>query len=89
MIRAKERIKIISALDVVDYVVVFPTDQLKNLIKTLQPDVLTKGSNYQQETVYGHEIVEQQGGRVALIPISDDISSTDIINQIKGGGSKL
>jgi D-beta-D-heptose 7-phosphate kinase/D-beta-D-heptose 1-phosphate adenosyltransferase len=88
VIRAKERIKIIGALDVVDYVVVFPTDQLKNLIKTLQPDVLTKGSNYQHETVYGHEIVEQYGGRVALIPISDDISSTDIINKIKGGKSE-
>lgn len=88
VIRAKERVKIIGALDVVDYVVVFPTDQLKWLIKTLQPDVLTKGGNYQQETVYGHEIVEQQGGRVALIPISDDISSTAIINQIKAGESE-
>ena len=89
VIHAKERVKIIGALDVVDYVVVFPTDQLKKLIETLKPDVLTKGGNYRQETVYGHEIVEQHGGRVALIPISDDISSTDIINRIKGGGPKL
>jgi D-beta-D-heptose 7-phosphate kinase/D-beta-D-heptose 1-phosphate adenosyltransferase len=83
VIRAKERIKIISALDVVDYVVVFATDQLKDLIQSLRPDVLTKGSNYKTEEVYGQEIVEKLGGRVVLIPVNDDISATRIISNIK------
>ena len=84
VIRAKERLKIISALDVVDYVVIFSTGELKDLIETLRPDVLAKGSNYKTEEVYGHEIVEGLGGRVVLIPVSEDISSTRIINDIKG-----
>ncbi len=84
VIKARERIKIISALDVVDYVVVFSTDKLKDLIEALRPDILTKGSNYKTEDVYGHEIVEKLGGRVVLIPVSNDISSTRIINNIKG-----
>ncbi|MGD2270468.1 MAG: D-glycero-beta-D-manno-heptose-7-phosphate kinase [Desulfobacterales bacterium] len=85
VISAKERVQIISALDVVDYVVVFSTGDLKDLIETLRPDVLTKGSNYKTGEIYGHEIVESLGGRVALIPVNDDISSTRIINNIRGG----
>ena len=83
VIQAEERVRILSALDVIDYVVVFSSHELTTLIETVQPDVLTKGSNYKHDTVFGHDIVEQYGGRVALIPISDDISSTKLINKIK------
>ena len=83
VIQAAERVRILCALDVTDYVVVFSGEELTALIETIQPDVLAKGSNYKHETVYGHEIVEHYGGRVALIPISDDISSTKLIDKIK------
>jgi len=83
VISAKERVRILSALDAVDYVVVFSSDDLESLIKILRPDVLTKGSNYTTEEVFGREIVEQLGGQVALIPVTENISSTSIINNIK------
>ena len=83
VISAKERVRILSALDTVDYVVVFSTQELKMLIEVTRPDVLTKGSNYTSEEVFGREIVEQFGGRVVLIPITENISSTRIINNIK------
>lgn len=79
----KERVQIISALDSVDYVTVFSSDKLFDLLATLRPDILTKGSNYTNETVLGHEIVEQLGGRVEIVPITEGISSSQIINQIK------
>jgi D-beta-D-heptose 7-phosphate kinase/D-beta-D-heptose 1-phosphate adenosyltransferase len=78
-----ERVRIISALDSVDYVVVFSTGQLDQIIATARPDVLTKGSNYQTADVYGRDLVEQHGGQVELIPITENISSTQIINNIK------
>jgi D-beta-D-heptose 7-phosphate kinase/D-beta-D-heptose 1-phosphate adenosyltransferase len=78
-----ERVRIISALDSVDYVVVFSAGELEQIIEAARPDVLTKGSNYQSADVYGHEIVEQHGGQVELIPITEDVSSTQIINNIK------
>ncbi len=83
VINARERVRILSALDTVDYVVVFSSQELKKLIEIIQPDVLTKGSNYTSEEVFGREIVEQFGGRVVLIPVTEDISSTRIINNIK------
>ena len=83
MIKAAERLRIISALDSVDYVVVFASDQLSQLIETLRPAVLTKGSNYKADTVLGRDIVERFGGRVEIIPVTENISATRIINSIK------
>ena len=85
VLTALERTRILAALDVVDYVTVFDTDKLTQLIEDLRPDVLTKGSNYKHETVFGHEIVEKHGGRIVLLPIDDSISATGIIDKIKKG----
>ena len=83
VIRAEERVRILSALDSVDYVVVFSANELEKLIEIVQPDVLAKGSNYASTEVFGHERVEALGGRVVLIPVTENISSTRIINTIK------
>lgn len=83
VISAEERVRVLSALDAVDYVVVFASEELESLIEIIHPDVLTKGSNYTTEEVYGRELVEQYGGKVALIPVVENISSTRIINNIK------
>ncbi len=85
VIAARERVRILSALDSVDYVIIFSSDELGHLIETLQPDVLTKGSNYAPEEVSGYEIVERLGGRVVLFPVTDGLSSTGIINTIRKG----
>ena len=83
VIRAEERVRILSALDSVDYVVVFSSNELEKLIEIIQPDVLTKGSNFAASEVFGLEQVEALGGRVVLIPVTENISSTRIINTIK------
>jgi D-beta-D-heptose 7-phosphate kinase/D-beta-D-heptose 1-phosphate adenosyltransferase len=83
VISARERVRVISALDTVDYVVVFSSQELSKLIEIIRPDVLTKGSNYTSEEVFGRELVEQLGGRVVLIPVTEKISSTRIINNIR------
>ena len=78
VINAGERVGILSALDSVDYVVVFATHELDAVIKAIRPDILTKGSNYESEDVAGRQIVEIYGGRVELIPITEEISSSQI-----------
>jgi D-beta-D-heptose 7-phosphate kinase/D-beta-D-heptose 1-phosphate adenosyltransferase len=83
VIGATERVRILSALDSVDYVVVFATSELDNVIGAIQPDVLTKGNDYESAEILGRNIVESYGGRVERIPISEEISATQIINSIK------
>jgi D-beta-D-heptose 7-phosphate kinase/D-beta-D-heptose 1-phosphate adenosyltransferase len=83
IIRENERLRIISALDSVDHVIIFSSHELNDVIEAVRPAVLTKGSNYGTEAVRGREIVERYGGRVEIIPITENISSTSIINSIK------
>ena len=83
VIGATERVQILSALDSVDYVVVFATNELNSVIGAIQPDVLTKGNDYDSVKVLGRKIVEDYGGRIELIPITEEISAAQIINSIK------
>jgi len=83
LIHAAERVRILSAMESVDYVVVFPTQELDRVIEAVRPDVLTKGSNYETDQVLGREVVERCGGRVALIPVTESISASRIIDTIK------
>ncbi len=85
IITAQERVRVISALDTVDYVTLFSTNELSNLIEAIRPDILTKGSNYTNEAVLGREVVERWGGRIVLVPMTEAISSSRVINQIKHG----
>ena len=83
LIRATERVRILSAMDSVDYVVVFPTQELERVLEAVRPDVLTKGSNYETDEVLGREVVERYGGRVALIPVTESVSASRIIDTIR------
>ncbi len=87
IIRAQERLQIMSALDCVDYVTMFSTNELESIIEAIRPDILAKGSNYTTEAVLGRDIVEGFGGRVELIPVTKAVSSSQIIKQIKTNSS--
>jgi D-beta-D-heptose 7-phosphate kinase/D-beta-D-heptose 1-phosphate adenosyltransferase len=78
----KDRAGIISALESVDFVIVFSDITPLRLIEELRPDVLVKGGNYAPEEVVGRREVERYGGRVALIPTIDTASSSQIIKEI-------
>lgn len=78
-----ERIRTLCALESIDFVVVFASEDLEALIDAVRPDVLTKGSNYADAEVACRDAVERHGGRIALIPVTGDLSTTGIINSIK------
>jgi D-beta-D-heptose 7-phosphate kinase/D-beta-D-heptose 1-phosphate adenosyltransferase len=71
----------------VDYVTLFDSAQLPELLAALKPDILTKGSNYPEEQVAGREVVVGYGGQVSLVPITEPTSVSDLIDRIRGGGS--
>ena len=83
VISARERVRTLCALESVDLVVVFATRELERLIDIVKPDVLTKGGNYAADEVVGRQRVEAHGGRVALIPISEGVSASRVIEQIR------
>ena len=74
---------LLAALSFVDAVILFSEETPINLISRLLPDVLAKGGDYEIETIVGHEIVQNNGGEVILVPFVDGFSSTIIIDKIK------
>ena len=83
IIDEQSRAILLAALSFVDAIVLFSEVTPLKLISTLLPDVLAKGGDYEIETIVGHEIVQQNGGKVKLVPFVDGFSSTTIIDKIK------
>lgn len=77
------RARILAAFECVDYVIIFEEDTPINLIKTIDPDVLVKGGDYQIENIVGYEYVTKNGGKVVTLPFLEGHSTTEIIHKIK------
>ncbi len=70
----------------VDFVVLFGEDTPYNLIKTLQPDILIKGSDYKPEDIVGYDIVKAKGGEVRTLDFLPGFSTSAIEKKILQGG---
>jgi len=83
ILNEKERVEVIAALEVVNYVTVFDEETPHSLISRLLPDVLVKGGDWQLNEIVGRAEVERAGGKVLSLPFLEGYSSTDIIERIK------
>lgn len=79
----ESRAMILAALQFVNTVVLFEEDTPYNLIKTVQPDFLVKGSDYRAKEIVGYDIVSAKGGEVVTIDFLNGHSTTGIVNRIK------
>jgi D-beta-D-heptose 7-phosphate kinase/D-beta-D-heptose 1-phosphate adenosyltransferase len=77
-----ERALVLAALEMVDYVIIFDTDEPKPIIEKIIPDVLVKGEDW-AHYVSGREVVEANGGKVVLAPLVAGLSTTNIAEKIK------
>jgi rfaE bifunctional protein nucleotidyltransferase chain/domain len=76
---AEERAEILSALEDVDAVVIFPERDVRALIRELRPDVHAKGTDYAADTVPERDVVAECGGRVEIVGDPKDHSASEII----------
>ena len=83
IVNEQSRAILLSALNFVDAIIIFPEENPLNLISNLMPDVLAKGGDYEISTIVGHEMIQENGGEVILIPFVDGFSSSNIITKIK------
>jgi D-beta-D-heptose 7-phosphate kinase/D-beta-D-heptose 1-phosphate adenosyltransferase len=68
----EDRKKVLEALDCVDEVIIFDEDTPYELIKQIQPDIITKGGDYKtKDDVVGNDLAE-----VVLIPFLEGYSTT-------------
>jgi rfaE bifunctional protein nucleotidyltransferase chain/domain len=83
---AAERAEIVSAIDGVDYVIIFSEPTVENLLLALKPDIHAKGTDYREDSVPERNIVLSYGGKVAIVGDPKDHSTRDIIASIKQSG---
>ena len=80
---ALERAEIISAIEGIDYVIIFSDPTVENLLLTLKPDIHAKGTDYTEDNVPEKDIVLSYGGKVAIVGDPKDHSTRDLIKTIK------
>ncbi len=78
-----QRARVLAALGCVDGIVLFGEDTPLNLITTLQPDVLVKGADWQEDEIVGAAEVKAGGGRVERIAFTSQVSTTALIERIR------
>ncbi len=80
-----QRMKMLVALECVDWVMPFTEDTPQQVIAQLLPDILVKGGDYSDITaIAGHKEVIDNGGEVKILTLIDGHSTSKIIEMIKG-----
>ena len=77
-----DRMELISGLEPVDLVISFEEETPFNVINALLPDIITKGGDYNPDTVVGADVVTEHGGEVVIINFEAGYSSTSIIEKL-------
>lgn len=80
---AAERAEILAALEDVDAIVVFDEPDVQSLIREIRPDVHAKGTDYTVESVPERRVVEECGGRVAIVGDPKDHSTTTFLERLR------
>ncbi len=79
------RMRMLSALACVDWVVPFSEDTPERVYCKLLPDVLVKGGDYTEDQVAGAACVKAAGGRVQILDFLQGHSTSAVIAKIKEG----
>ena len=98
ILHENERLEIISSLEDVDYVFLFPEKVVSKYLRELKPEIYCKGSDYaqvidsntstntsQKPQIYPElfEIAREYGGQISIIEVDTDSSSSDIIDRVR------
>lgn len=82
IINEQERLRTVAALESVNYAVLFSEDTPIKVIKSLKPDILVKGADWDEKDIVGRDFVLSYGGRVSTIKLVKGLSTTNLIKKI-------
>ncbi len=75
------RLRLISALEMVDYVTWFDETDPRAILRKLHPDVHVNGAEYGKDCIEA-EVVRAGGGRVHIVQLVPGLSTSGIIQSI-------
>lgn len=83
IVSCDQRMRLLAALQCVDFVVPFDEETPARLIAELVPDVLVKGADYEVHQIVGADLVQANGGSVERIDFVEGLSTSDIVRRVK------
>jgi D-beta-D-heptose 7-phosphate kinase/D-beta-D-heptose 1-phosphate adenosyltransferase len=83
ILSGRDRGRLLLGLRAVDYVVPFSEETPEELIRQIRPNVLFKGEDW-AHFVAGGDFVKSYGGQVQLIPLTPGLSTTGLVERIRG-----
>ncbi len=79
-----QRAEVLSALEMVDYIVIFDEHTPYELINAIKPDILVKGGDWEKKDIVGSDLVAD----VYSLPYVEGISTSAIVTKIIDTASK-
>jgi D-beta-D-heptose 7-phosphate kinase/D-beta-D-heptose 1-phosphate adenosyltransferase len=80
----EHRMRMLAALECVDWVLPFEEETPARLICEVLPDILVKGGDNDPEMIPGGDCVRDNGGEVRVLSYVEGVSTTEIIGTIRG-----
>jgi len=77
-----ERAELLSAVECIDYIVLFNGEIPIKEVTAIEPDFIIKGGDYKEKDVVGCKLMKKTGGKVVIIPLVKGFSTTNIIKKI-------
>jgi D-glycero-D-manno-heptose 1,7-bisphosphate phosphatase len=82
----RERIRLVAALQSVDYCFLFDERRNRRNLEALKPRYYIKAGDYRPESLTSSDALKEFGGEVRLIPVIEAVSSTAMIERILASG---
>lgn len=83
LLPAADRTRLVAALRVVDYVVLFDTPTVAGLLERLKPDFHAKGTDYTPETVPERKTAQRLGCQVVIVGDPKEHSTRALLEDIR------
>lgn len=78
-----DRAEVLSALEFVNYVLIFEDDIPIKWLNVLKPDIHVKGGDYSLDKMIEKEVVEKNKGMIIILDKVHGVSTTNIIERLK------
>ncbi|TRZ48687.1 D-glycero-beta-D-manno-heptose 1-phosphate adenylyltransferase [bacterium] len=82
VVSERYRIRVVAALESVDYALFFREDTPLKLIRAIKPDVLVKGADWKKTDIVGTDHVLSYGGKVKTVKFIKNQSTTGLLKKI-------
>jgi rfaE bifunctional protein nucleotidyltransferase chain/domain len=83
-IPAEIRAELLAALEFVSYVTIFDGADASEVLRLMRPNIWIKGSDYRAENLPEAALLEEWGGALEILPVSEGWSTSNVVARIRG-----